>query len=683
MNVATTRSKTGTYLLLTVITVAFLLAVRNIGLYPTVFADEYTYSKFSRLVPLSEVNIPGYLFLFTYKITSACGDGFLGCARVLNVLFFVLAAPFIYLIGRKLAGEKTALLIAALSMLGPINTYTAYFMPESLYFLSFWVFTYLALNIKKELAVSRWIFMGAIFGVSALIKPHALFLVPALVIYFFMVQRQSVAGKPDTFLYRQYFGFFATAISVKLIIGFALAGNSGITIFGPAYTSVASGSMGAGRYISLAKLAFENLQGHILALCLLFSVPVGQLLLTSKLFLRRDPESRTSINIALYTSIILFFLLIVVVLFTASISGSGPYESNARLHMRYYNFSLPLLLLVAASQLSLNAISTPTRFRAIIGIPIGAAICYAVYTQLAAYTPSFIDNPELRGFTFNSSVFRVLGGLSVFSLAAWVYSARAGARIFLYLFMPLAVCLSTFQVNKELRQRLVPDVFDKAGIFTKQYLSNEDISRVVIVGSEPAALFRSLFYLDNSNASLEVISRGAAYDPSKLPPGKEWILVIGDHALPANTFFQLPMNGFTLARASGSNTMDFKKTAWPGVISSIRGLSIAEPWGAWSASDVVTFEFSMPLPEKFNVRLTAHAFGPNIGKQFEAHVGDSSSKFTLGATVEEKVIAFDNPKRSRILRINVPSPISPKQLGLSGDDRSLGIGFIEMKIAPF
>jgi phosphoglycerol transferase len=685
MNKVAAQSKINAYLLIIVIAAAFLLTIRNTGLYPTVFADEYTYSKFSRLLPFEEVNIPGYLYFFTYKVTSLCGDGFLGCARVLNVLFFILAAPFIYLIGRKLTGEKTAALIAVLSIFGPINTYTAYFMPESLYFLSFWLFAYLVSNIKKELAVSRWIFMGAIFGVSALIKPHALFLAPALGIYLPMVQRRSGVETQDMFRYYKYFGFFASAISTKLIIGFALAGNSGITIFGSAYTSIASESMGAGHYIILIKLAFENFQGHILALCLLFSVPVGQLLLTTKFFLRRDSESRTSVNIALYTSLILFSLLIVVGLFTASIAGSGPYESNARLHMRYYNFAFPLLLLVAASQLSLNAISTPIKFRAIIGLPIGVAICYAAYSHLAPYIPSFVDSPELRGFTFNSSVFYVLSGLSLFSTALWVYADRSGAKFFLYLFMPLAVCFSTFYVNQELRQRLVPDVFDKAGMFTKQYLSNEDISKVVVVGSNPAGLFRSLFYLDNSKASLEVISKGSTYDLSKLPADKEWILVIGDHALSDSKFFQLPMNGFTLARAHGSNVIDFKKTVWPGVISSIHGLSSAEPWGTWSASDVVIFEYSMPLPEKFNVHLTAQAFGPNIGKEFEAHVGDRTVKFSLSAVAEEKILEFDNPTGSRILIINVPAPMSPRELskGLSGDDRSLGVGFVALKIAAF
>jgi phosphoglycerol transferase len=559
-------------------------------------------------------------------------------------------------------------------------------MPESLYFFSFWLLTYLVLSINKELSVSRWVFSGVIFGCISLIKPHALFLVPALVVFLFMIQRQSDADKPNKFYYIKYCGFFLAAISTKLIIGYALAGKSGITILGSIYSTTASASMGAGHYFKIIKLAFENFQGHILSLCLLFSVPVGQVLLASRLFFRRDSESRSSINVALYTSLVLLTLLAVVALFTASVSGSAPSETNSRLHMRYYDFALPLLLLVAASQLSLSEITASVKYRAIIGLPIGAAICYATYTHLAAYDLNSVDSPELRGFTFNSSVFEMLSLVSAFSLALWVYAARSGAKVFLYIFMPLVVCFSTFYVNQELRQRLVLDVFDRAGIFTKQYLSNEDISKTVIVGSDIGPLYRSsLFYLDNPKTSVEIISKGAAYDLSTLPLGKEWILVVGDHELRGNTVFQLSMGGFTLAKVPGPKVIDFKKGLWPGVISSVRGLSFAEPWGTWSTSDVVIFEFSEPLPEKFNVQLTAHAFGPNVGKEFEARVGDSTSKFILGAANEEKVIAFDNVAKSNTLMIKVPIPISPNELsnGSSNDQRSLGIGLIEMKITPF
>jgi len=138
-----------------------------------------------------------------------------------------------------------------------------------------------------------------------------------------------------------------------------------------------------------------------------------------------------------------------------------------------------------------------------------------------------------------------------------------------------------------------------------------------------------------------------------------------------------PMGGKT-----NTNTIDFKKSEWPGVISRTRGLSSAEPWGTWSSGDVVTLEFSKPLPKKFAVHLVAGAFGPNVGKEFVARVGDSAIRFTLKASPEERVLQFTNPKRSSIITIDVPSPLSPKELGLSSDDRSLGIAFIELRIEP-
>jgi phosphoglycerol transferase len=146
--------------------------------------------------------------------------------------------------------------------------------------------------------------------------------------------------------------------------------------------------------------------------------------------------------------------------------------------------------------------------------------------------------------------------------------------------------------------------------------------------------------------------------------------------------FQLPANGFTLARATGANTVDFKESAWLGVISSVRGLSHAESWGTWSSSPVVTLEFVMPLPAKFTVHLVAGAFGPNVGKEFVAHVGDCAVRFTLKALLEERELPFDNPQRSRIIKIDIPAPVSPKELGQSTDGRTLGIGFKKLWIVP-
>lgn len=142
------------------------------------------------------------------------------------------------------------------------------------------------------------------------------------------------------------------------------------------------------------------------------------------------------------------------------------------------------------------------------------------------------------------------------------------------------------------------------------------------------------------------------------------------------------VNDFNPPQIPATDVKFFRKSAWPSAISSVHGLSSSESWGSWSAGDVVTLEFSLPLPPRFKVHLMAHAFGPNAGKEFVAHVGDSSIKFTLGTSPERKVLELINPQGSKIIKIDVPVPISPKALGTSGDERNLGIGFHELLIEP-
>ena len=406
---------------------------------------------------------------------------------------------------------------------------------------------------------------------------------------------------------------------------------------------------------------------------------------TKTLFVRNDLADNTGSHadqyekLAFLSLIIILNLICVVALFTASIANSGPYETPYRLHMRYYNFALPLFYIVAAGALSTN-ININKKIRYLAGAIVTISSAYAVWTNLVPYTPSIIDSPEILGLQIDSSLFQIIGGLLIFALALWLVFERKGLQVYLYLALPLFVMVSTYHVGLELNNHLRQDVYDKAGIFTKQYLTSEDISKTVIVGSDEGGLYRSLFYLDNAKASLETIQGGADYDLTKLPTGKDWILVIGDHELSAKPFYQIPMNGFALVRASGDNVLDFKKGEWPGIIRKVKGLSTPELWGTWSQSDIVTFEFAGSLPSKFEIHLVAHAFGPIVDKEFEALVGDDAVKFSLSANVELKIIHLSNPKGSNILRFNIPKPLSPKALGLSGDDRNLGIGFVEMKI---
>jgi len=141
------------------------------------------------------------------------------------------------------------------------------------------------------------------------------------------------------------------------------------------------------------------------------------------------------------------------------------------------------------------------------------------------------------------------------------------------------------------------------------------------------------------------------------------------------------MNELPTDLETSPHTIDFKKAAWPNVVSKIEGLSGAESWGTWSEGDKVVIEFTTPLPEKFTVRLIASAFGPNAEKDFTMHVGKSSKTFKIVGQPEDQTIEFTNPERSNVLTINVPFPISPKEIGVSEDERKLGIGLVQLKVS--
>lgn len=659
------------------------ILIRNIGLYPTIFGDEYFFSKFSRLVPLADSPDAGYIYLAIYRLTRICGDGFLEGARILNSVFFVAAAPFIYMTAKRVCTNKIASIITLLALVGPINVYTVYYMAESLYFFSFWILTWFLLQLDDSSNSKAWCYFGVLWGIASLIKPHALLLCPALLIYIICVTQKN----GDKWVFRAFINFglaFFFMFFTKFLLGYLIAGRAGITLFGSRYGFITANASSASlqRVVDLLTLSMENFQGHVLGLCLMFGLPIAVAFATLKKTFLSKTEISSAQKLCFYTLAVLLNLLITSAIFAAPAATSGPYESILRLAMRYYNFSFPLLFMIAGAQLSAEPICSKLKCRAIVACPIGLAIVFVAATRFAPYKPSLVDCPELRGITVGTSTFYLLCGISLVALIAWVFRTKIGAKVYIYLLMPLMVIFSAFYVNQELRPLLVPDTFVKAGIFTKQYLSKEDLAKVVVVDSEPAGALKSLFYIDHPQSIYIQIPQEERYDLTKDLQGYKWVLVVGDHKLLENNYHKLAMEGFTLVRMPDTITINFNQSSWPEMVSSVSGLSAAEEWGAWSVNKHIIFEFAKPLPAKFTVHLTAYAFGPNAGKEIVAHVGDSEVRFTLDVLPKKRIVEFENPQRSNTIKIEVPIPTSPKMLGKSDDERTLGIAFTKLNIVP-
>ncbi|MDE2606449.1 MAG: hypothetical protein KGL68_11080 [Burkholderiales bacterium] len=658
------------------------LEFRAAGIYPVVFADEWSYSSFARLLPLRDASVPSYLYLGLFKSTLICGDGFLECARTINNALIVLTVPLIYLVARRVCASWPAAFIALFSVAGAFDTYTIYFMPETMYFAGFWLLTLAALSSRLSSPSRYGLCVGALLGALSLVKVHALFLLPGLAL---LGAYRQWAGRRTDWLRSavKSMALTATAFSVvKLGMGFLLAGSHGVTVFGSLYGAQAGGVVHGKPYGQVALDAMRNLTGHVMALALMFGVPLAALLSLRWRSGNDDlGEGKAAPQlIAVYTLIVLLPLLAVVGYFTASVAGTGPYESLSRLHMRYYNFAFPLLLVIAASQ-SESAKNFALR-RAVYAVVVGSIAGYGLHELLRTFSPSMVDSPELRGLTLSPTLYLVLGIAGILATLVWSFNTRWAVGMFVFALLPLMALTSNWQVSSEVRKRQLADVYDEAGLFTKRYLG-PSASHLTVIAPDPAALLRTLFHIDNADVKSMQLAPGSHIDVDHLPAGTEWLLLIGDYQLPSPYHSGMAAGKFRLVRTAQDYTVDFRRASWPGVLAYSQGLSTPEPWGTWSLGREITLEFADDLPLRFQILLQGHSFGINDNADFRIQVGVQERTFRLPSDQDGYVsLEFAPGANQRVVRITIPHPLSPKSVGQGDDLRELGLGLIQLRITP-
>ena len=135
-----------------------------------------------------------------------------------------------------------------------------------------------------------------------------------------------------------------------------------------------------------------------------------------------------------------------------------------------------------------------------------------------------------------------------------------------------------------------------------------------------------------------------------------------------------------------ANSFIFNVPGAPQNVKEFSGLSRPEDWGRWSNANLapeVKIEFAEPLPEKFDLVITAKAFGPNVGQPVPVKVGSQQQLLILGAELTTTTLHFDNPERSSLLEIIPPQPQLSNEGNILGHEpRKLGIGMEEMRVVP-
>ena len=671
-----------------VITLLYL-ALRNTGPYPLVFADEWLYSKFARLTPLGESQLPSYLYLGLYGWTNACGAGFLQCTRLLNVAFFIAAAPFIYLVARTLLPRPAAAVLAVLSMLSPINGYTAYFMPEAMYYFGFWALSWVLLRPGLHATLALGAGAGVLLGLLSLIKVHALFLLPALCLYLVYAAwaasgRQGLAQGVLAAV-----AALALTIATKLGVAYLLAGKPGLSLFGTFYGGHVNNSDHG--LLHLLPPALHNFYGHAMALAVLFGFPLLAFAAAAACRGMRAAVGVQGRTLLLYTVLMLGSALGMTVAYTASIANAGPLEGS-RLHLRYYDFAFPLLLLAGAACMA-QATKMSARLRCLLAGGMAVLVAFAALRLLPAYVSSLIDCPEV--FTLLDSQGRfghgstrpasaLLVSLEIGLLLWWAWRPQQAARAFLYGLLPLMMLCSEIGTTVVFQRAQAGNEYDAAGAAVRAVLTPRQRDDVAIAGSDLAGLARAQFHIDSPRATTIELPADAPFDAMLAPADKRWLLVVGKHALSPEWKPALATPDYALIPVTGAGAMlyqlEFGQPRNNPALERIEGLHDAEDWGSWSSGKTVTLHFAQPLPARATLVLEGRAFGPNAGKEFVLQAGSTTLPFKLQAGPQQLLLKLDTDGRQRQLTITVPQPASPLALGMGNDQRTLGLGLTRLAV---
>lgn len=673
---------TSYWLVISMLIMTIYMLFRNYGVYPSV-VDEYTYNLGSRLVNLGDASTPNYLFKLVFRSTSICGDGWLECGKLINIIFYVSSIPLIYLISKKITSKNNALIVAVLSMLSPISTYTSYFMPESMYFFFFWILMLGLTGADSLDSIFKMLLIAILLGLLSLIKPHAFFLIFPIFIYGIYVnysKKKNIFYWAVKYIILTIFGIALT----KFSIAYYFSGIEGLSFFGKSYNGVGTfifsyAFASASNFLEVFNLLFTQIAGHWLALSIIFGpvICASTSVLLSPLNEQSnsdlgDSNEVTQKNFAALTLIMVCFMTCVSASFTAGL-GVQTVSEASRLHMRYYNFLLPLILIAG----TINGINL-FKHRALLATPFICAVFYALATNYSILIPNYVDGPEMRGLYANKYFFYILGLSSSVLMIIWIKKPKISLALFFFIFYPFYLLVSNYYINIELRNRMHLSPYDRAAIFAAQFLPKIDTSSMVMVGAPPAlgVLALSQIYIDNPDVAVITLPEGGVINKESLGKDFKWILYTGDYSVSLPTSFGLKFDGFQISRIdSPIEIVNFSGDRWPGYIDYIKGFGPAEPWGRWSRSKNLEIKFLKPLPVKFALHIKASPYGENLNKKFIVDVGGEEKFFNLSANNQDVVLDFNNPSHSQLIKIVVPAPVSEE-----GPYQGIGFGLIQMKI---
>ena len=670
---------------------------------PQVYADEFAYlatvaglrtGEWAVLRDTTYEQLPNRLFFAVYELSTFARNP-VAAARILGALWVAAALVPLYLVARTGKVLVAGLFVGLACILGPVGTYSAYFTPEAMFAATFTAACALAAFALESRAPSTGAAAAAAFAALPWIKPNGWAVVAAAALFVITCawrrpRRELLRTLGALFLALAAFAAAWMALRLALpdvasrtrLLGmYAGVGDRALTFVesSASYPTIL-------RYLLVHLAIVGCLAGPALAYGL-------QVLVRPARGPNLDRGERIARTLTALVTVILFALVAMTALFSASFAGQSPSDNASRLHTRYYDFALPLLVLAFAASPAWSEWSE--RKKNIIALLWGIA-ALAAALALPWFNWGVFDSPDL--FVGNVVPGNAIGllGLAGAALALVLRQRTARGMQLAVLGIYAVAGLGAGVAARVVQYSWATGFVDRAGRFAAP-LAEETGSPIVAVmhpGGGSRWIYRFASYAPIHTRFLDANQLHLAVAEG-LPGGS--ILVGAAQDLPRTGVAPLARFGLLevvrmadpIAAAASPPPASILPRGKTFVVSfgtgaaqrvAFSGMHPPEAWGAWSATPEIRIELPFNVRGDLRLEVTGRALGPNVGKPLTVTIGTESRRFTLTdplTTVDLDVVATAPEHKITISGIE---PVAAASLGLPRDNRQLGIGLSSIRI---
>jgi len=534
-----TKSKFEYFLLLIPAGLAIWSVSRIWSILPTVMGDEYVYTSAAKHLPFAEQFYSNYIFSWVMSATNMCGTDFYACTKGINSVFFGATILFTFLIAARFLTFGWSVFVASVTALSPIAIPVSYFMPETMYFTAMTGVILVALQVAERGKWQLWSFVGTALGLAALIKPHAIFMLPAFSIFAFIVAYKFSQGRWSAG-YKSASVTLAGFAVAKFGLGFVFAGPAGLSVFGGYSTPVEAlvqvaendspliseqlGTEESGLEL-LLNVTFGHLAMHLAVLLFLAGIP---LLLSLRVLLAglKKPEPVGPVSsLFILVALITFSIIAVVSLFEAYVTVGGD-DHRDRLILRYYEFLLPQLIIMGL--LLPRFTESKILWRVVQG---ALVICSAIFFSIffpANFDQQYADSSTLPGFAVSGGLFIGIAVLVSAVILYWIFTPEEGNPIVGRFLIPLVMIASLFlSQNQLIAINGTKAYFDEAGWASRDALKEVPGERIIVIGQTRTEVFTVKFWIDEANIKDLLVVEGSVIAADNVSES-DYIVTLGN-----------------------------------------------------------------------------------------------------------------------------------------------------------